>query len=165
MISNRNGHLIYGKRAVLVREVVDAVCDRKDMDWLTTRYPLAEHEVLECIDCIADLDDLGKGTHLKLKNAGDLQDIQLETVSISDKIFLKLIQYGRVFNRECVDINLLYDKGFRTCSIEIFEDLVADKLEFENSDIHYEIFKAYQECLGNNINYNIILDLLKEDET
>ena len=55
MITNRNGHLIYGKRAVLIRDVTESVCDRKKMDWLTQRFPLADYEVLECIDCIADL--------------------------------------------------------------------------------------------------------------
>lgn len=165
MISSRNGNLIYGKRAVLVRDVVDSVCDRKDMDWLTKRYPLLEQDILECIDCIADLETLGKGEHIRLKNTGDSQDIQLETVSISDKIFLKLIQYGRIFYPECTNLDLLYDKGFRVCSIEIFEDLVNNNNNFENSEIHSEIYDAYINCLGNDINSQLLLNLLKENET
>lgn len=165
MISSRNGNLIYGKRAVLISDVVNSVCERKDMEWLTLRYPLAEHEILECIECIADLEDLGRGEHLKLRNAGDSQDIQLETTSISDKIFLKLIQYGRTYSPECTDINLLFDKGFRVCSIEVFEDIVNNVDSFEHSDLHSEVYKAYINCLGNSIDTNVILQLLKEDET
>ena len=162
MITNRNGHLIYGKRAVLIRDVTESVCDRKKMDWLTQRFPLAELEVLECIDCIADIENLGPGEHLKLNNAGDAQDVQLETISISDTIFLKLIQFGRIYNPECTDIDFLFDQGFKVASIEVFEDLVAGHSNFENSELHSQVYNAYKRCLGNTIEDHIMLNLLKE---
>ena len=38
-IRTPNGHLVVSRHAVPVREVVNSVCDRNDMDYITTRYP------------------------------------------------------------------------------------------------------------------------------
>ena len=57
-ISNRNGHLIIGRHAVPVREVADSICDRMDIEWLTARYPLVKEEIMDCMDCVADIDKL-----------------------------------------------------------------------------------------------------------
>ena len=71
MINTRNGHLVLGRHAIPVREVTNAVCDRKDMDYICSRYPLKPDEVMECIDCVADLDNLDHGIHLELSNGSD----------------------------------------------------------------------------------------------
>ena len=41
--------------------------------------------------------------------------LTLVTTKISDVIFLKVIQYGKVFLEKETDFNKLYDKGFRQC--------------------------------------------------
>ena len=46
MINTRNGHLVLGRHAIPVREVTNAVCDRKDMDYICSRYPLKPDEVM-----------------------------------------------------------------------------------------------------------------------
>ena len=93
MINTRNGHLVHGKHAIPVREVVNRVCDRQDMEWITNRYPMQDFEVMECIDCVADLDNLDYGVHLELSNGSDtVGEITIETRSISDTFFVKCIQ-------------------------------------------------------------------------
>ena len=72
MISTRNGHLIYGKVAVPVREVTDAICDRASMDYICNRYPLTPTQVMECLDAVADIDKIDTGTHLVLRNGSDI---------------------------------------------------------------------------------------------
>ena len=75
-ITNRNNHLVVGKRAILIRDITESVCNRKSMDWIKNRYPIDEMEVWECIDTIADIDDLPAGVHLKVRNtSADKQDI------------------------------------------------------------------------------------------
>ena len=94
MISSRNNHLVIGKRAVLVRDVVDSVCARNSVDFITRRFPVNLQEIWECIDAIADIDRLGRGVHLKVNNSSnDRQNINLETIQISDIFFIKTVQY------------------------------------------------------------------------
>ena len=67
-INTRNGHLVLGKHAVPVREVTNAVCDRMDIEYITNRYPISPQDVMDCVDCIADIDKLDHGIHLELAN-------------------------------------------------------------------------------------------------
>ena len=89
-INTRNGHLVIGKHAVPVREVTNVVCDRRDMEYITNRYPISPQEVMDCIDCIADLDKLDQGIHLELANGSDdIGKVTIETRQMSDTFFLK----------------------------------------------------------------------------
>ena len=105
MISSRNNHLVVGKRAVLVRDVVNSVCDRHTIEFITKRFPVSLIEIWECIDTIADIDSLGRGLHLKVvNNSSDRQDIKIEAVQISDTFFIKVVQFGKIFLPECNDL-------------------------------------------------------------
>ena len=98
MIASRNNHLVVGKRAVLIRDITDSVCARNNIDFITRRFPVNITEVWECIDAIADIDRIGRGVHLKVSNTSqDRQNINLETVQISDIFFIKVIQFGKIF--------------------------------------------------------------------
>ena len=98
MISSRNNHLVIGKRAVLVRDVVDSVCARNSVDFITRRFPVNLQEIWECIDAIADIDRLGRGVHLKVNNSSnDRQNINLETIQISDIFLLKQFSMEKYF--------------------------------------------------------------------
>ena len=110
MISSRNNHLVVGKRAILVRDVVNSVCDRQTIEFITKRFPVDLLEIWECIDTIADIDSLGRGVHLKVvNNSLDRQDIKIETVQISDTFFIKVVQFGKIFLPESNNFNELYD--------------------------------------------------------
>lgn len=164
-ISNRNGHLIIGRHAVPVREVADAICDRMDIEYLTTRYPLRNDEVMECLDCVADLDKLSGGGHLTLRNTAEkIGEITLETKSISDVFFLKTMQYGRVFLPHEDDFNTLYDKGFRMFAIESFEDDLNNSVTFESSDMHVIVYNAIMDITIEGFDKNLFVSFLKEED-
>ena len=165
MISNRNGHLVLGRHAVPVREVTNSVCDRVDMDFICTRFPLQPHEVMECIDCIADHDNLDRGVHLELVNGNDnVGEVLLETRSISDTFFIKTIQFGRVFLEQEQDFNILYDKGFRMCAMESFEDVLNNSVGYESSDLHVIVYNAIMDITDEEFNKQQFVDFLKEQD-
>lgn len=165
MISTRNGNLIYGRHAVPVREVVDAICDRAHMDWICARYPLKPVEVLECLDAVADIDKLGGSDHLILRNSSDNpSDVTIEITSISDIFFLKVMQYGKVFLENEYDFNLLYDKGFRMCAIESFEDIVNGSVGYESSEIHTIVVSAILDIAGPDFDKELFIKFLKEED-
>ena len=60
MISSRNNHLVVGKRAILVRDVVNSVCDRQTIEFITKRFPVDLLEIWECIDALADIEEQAK---------------------------------------------------------------------------------------------------------
>jgi len=166
-ISTRNGHLVSGRHAVPVREVVNSVCDRNDMDYITTRYPLQPQEVMDCIDCVADLDKLDHGIHLELANGSDtVGEVTIETRQMSDTFFVKTIQYGKVFLPQEADFNKLYDKGFRMCAIESFEDVLNNSVGYESSDLHVIVHDAIMNITDEEFDKELFVKFLKEqDET
>lgn len=164
-ISNRNGHLIIGRHAVPVREVADSICDRMDIEWLTARYPLVKEEIMDCMDCVADIDKLSGSGHLTLRNTADkIGEITLETKSISDVFFLKTIQYGRVFLPNEYDFNILYDKGFRMFAIESFEDDLNNSVTFKSSDTHVIVYNAIMDITVEDFNKELFIKFLKEED-
>ena len=166
-INTRNGYLVLGRHAVPVREVTNAVCDRKDIDWICTRYPLNNQEVMECIDCVADLDKLDKGVHLELANGSDVTgQVTIETRQMSDTFFVKTIQYGKVFLPNELDFNTLYDKGFRMCAIESFEDVLNNSVGYESSDLHVVVYDAITSITDEEFDKQLFVNFMKEqDET
>ena len=165
MIASRNNHLVVGKRAVLIRDITDSVCARNDIDFITRRFPVSESEVWECIDAIADIDRIGRGVHLKVSNTSqDRQNINLETVQISDIFFIKVIQFGKIFLPESNNFNKLFDKGFIKLATEVYGDLTQGVTTFEESDVHVVIHRAIDNAIGDTLTNDKMYNLLKEQD-
>ena len=165
MIASRNNHLVVGKRAVLIRDITDSVCARNDIDFITRRFPVNISEVWECIDAIADIDRIGRGVHLKVSNTSqDRQNINLETVQISDIFFIKVIQFGKIFLPESNNFNKLFDKGFIKLAAEVYGDLTQGVTTFEESDVHVVIHRAIDNAIGDTLNNDEMYNLLKEQD-
>jgi len=165
MIDTRNGHLVIGRHAVPVREITNAICDRVDMDWLTNRYPLQKSDVMACIDCIADLDNLNGKGDLTLRNSAiNIGEVTVETKTISDIFFLKAIQYGAIFLPKEYDFNTLYDKGFRMLAIESFEDVLNGSVTFKSSDLHNIVYNAIMEITDGEFNKEDFVNFLKQQD-
>ena len=165
MIASRNNHLVVGKRAVLIRDITDSVCARNSIDFITRRYPVDATEVWECIDTVADIDRIGRGVHLKVSNTSqDRQNINLETVQISDTVFSKVIQFGKIFLPESNDFNELFDKGFIKLATEVYGDLTQGVTTFEESDVHVVIYKAIDDAIGDTLGNDEMYNLLKEQD-
>ena len=166
MISSRNNHLVVGKRAILVRDIVNSVCDRQTIEFISKRFPVSLIEIWECIDTIADIDSLGRGLHLKVvNNSSDRQDIKIEAVQISDTFFIKVVQFGKIFLPECNDFSKLFDKGFIKLAVEVYDDLSQGMDVFEESELHVVVHKAIDGALGNTLSNEELFSLLQvEDE-
>ena len=165
MIASRNNHLVVGKRAVLIRDITDSVCARNDIDFITRRFPVNITEVWECIDAIADIDRIGRGVHLKVSNTSqDRQNINLETVQISDIFFIKVIQFGKIFLPESNNFNKLFDKGFIKLAAEVYGDLTQGVTTFEESDVHVVIHRAIDNAIGDTLTNDQMYNLLKEQD-
>jgi len=165
MIASRNNHLVVGKRAVLIRDITDSVCARNDIDFITRRFPVSVSEVWECIDAIADIDRIGRGVHLKVSNTSqDRQNINLETVQISDIFFIKVIQFGKIFLPESNNFNKLFDKGFIKLAAEVYGDLAQGVTTFEESDVHVVIHRAIDNAIGDTLTNDEMYNLLKEQD-
>ena len=129
--------------------------------WLSVNY----HEVFECIDCIADLDKVDAGIHLTLTNgSSDVGKVTIETSMMSDTFFIKAIQYGKVFLPDVNDFNDLYDKGFRMCSIESFEDDLNGSVGFESSELHCIVYDAIMDIVDGEFDKQEFVNFLKGED-
>ncbi len=166
-ITNRNNHLVVGKRAILIRDITESVCNRKSMDWIKNRYPIDEMEVWECIDTIADIDDLPAGVHLKVRNtSADKQDIVMEVAQISDVFFIKTIQYGKIFLPDSDDFELIFNVGLNRLALESYDDIVNGSISYQESDLHNLTYNAFSKELESILTPHEIVRLLREsDET
>jgi len=165
MIETRNNTLVIGKLAVPVRNITDSIIDRKTINYITKRFPVSLPEIWECIDAIADIDKLGRGVHLKVNNSSsDRQNINLETIQISDTLFIKVVQFGKIFLPDSNDFSKLFDTGFIKLATEVYGDLVQGISTFEESDVHVVVHKAIDNAIGDTISNDELYRLLKEQD-
>ena len=164
-ITNRNNHLVLGKRAILVRDVTDSVANRKSMDWIMQRFPIEESEVWECIDAVADLDLLTSGVHLKVRNTSDdKQDIIIEVAQISDTFFIKTLQYGKIFLPKSNDFEQIFNVGLNRLALESYQDVVNGSISYQESDLHLLTYNAFNKELESVLSTDKVLELLKESD-
>jgi hypothetical protein len=161
MISNRNGYLVVGKFSVPIREITDCIVERNELDTICKKYPISKNEVFECLDAVADLDSITSRDRLKCKNIGTNEDIQIQTVSITDNLFLKIVQFGRVINDNLDDFNRLFDVGFLNLAYECYEDIHNGHRQFENSELHTIVFDAVESMIDGQISMEDLYNLLQ----
>lgn len=161
MISNRNGYLVVGKLNVPIREITDCIVERNELETICKKYPISKNEVFECLDAIADLDSINSRDRLKCKNIGTNEDIQIQTVSITDNLFLKIVQFGRVINDKLEDFNKLFDLGFLNLAYECYEDIHNGHRQFENSELHTIVFDAVESMVDGQIPMEDLYNLLQ----
>jgi hypothetical protein len=83
---------------------------------------------------------------------------------MSDTFFLKTIQYGKVFLQNEDDFNILYDKGFRMCAIESFEDDLNGSVGYESSDLHCIVYDAIMDIVDGEFDKQEFVNFLKEED-
>ncbi len=170
MISTRNATrtLVVGKHAVPVRQVTEAICERRPFDWIQIRFPVTKSEIFECIDAVADIDNFRKGEHLKLENVGEGDDILIKVLSISDTCFIKVLQFGRVYLHNSVEMEEVFDKGLCMLAYLCFKDVVENQKDFIDSDPLSEIvLEAFRNACEHSDNelYNILKEQIENEET
>jgi hypothetical protein len=161
MINNRNGYLVVGKFSVPIREITDCIVERNELEVICKKYPISKEEVFECLDAIADLDSITSRDRLKCKNIGTNEDIQIQTVSITDNLFLKIVQFGKVINDNLEDFNKLFDVGFLNLAYECYEDIHNGHRQFENSELHTIVFDAVESMVDGQISMEDLYNLLQ----
>ena len=165
MISTRNATrtLVVGRHAVPVRDITNSICDRETMEYITRRYPVTKDEVFESIDAVADLDELTAGTHLKVEDQStDTDVITLGVLTISDILYLKLVQFGRITLPKEERFNVLFDYGLMECALDCYSDLANGTEEFMNCEVHETVYNSIQNACGEKYSNEQLLDILKE---
>jgi|TARA_R110001592_G_scaffold132997_16_gene348086 hypothetical protein len=165
MISTRNATrtLVVGKHAVPVRDITEAVCDREELDYILKRFPISKDEVFESIDAVSDLDPLNAGTHLKVEDISTEEDIiTLNVLTVSDIMYLKLVQYGRVVLPKEVRFNVLFDYGLMESALDCYSDIANGNDSFMSSEMHETVYNAVQKACSDTYSTDQLLNLLKE---
>lgn len=151
MIESRgnDNKVVTSAHGVLVEDIAKAVIEYKTLDWICNRYPVSVDEVFEVIDYLADtLEDSINFKSIKFKNLGTPDDIDLETRMITDGVYFKVLQYGKILYPEVEVFEDLYAKGLSSFIADIYTDLDNGNTDFEYSPIHNAIYHGVTAELG-----------------
>jgi len=163
-ITTRNGNIVVGSLFVPIRDIISDVLDRRRMDWITNRYPVTEADVLDAVDYLADHYDFDGSNLINLRIEIREGFLEIQPTSVSDSIFLKLIQFGRIFTPKDTNIESLFNKGFLNCVIESIEAKLEGSLDTQIDNLHGIIYNSVKKALSDSdLTDQAILDLLKEE--
>ena len=151
MIESRgnDNRTVTSSNGVLTSDITNAVIEYKSIEWITTRYPVTEDEIFEAIDYFADTtEDAIDHKSIKFKNHGTPDDIDLETRMITDSMFFKVVQYGKVLYPELTCFDVLYSKGLAGMIADVYTDLEKGITDFEVSPAHNAVYTGVRNELG-----------------
>jgi uncharacterized protein (DUF433 family) len=151
MIESRghDGIPVTSNRGVMVSEIGNAIIMYKSLDWICQRFPITEDEVFEVIDYYADtLEETINHKSIKFRNHGTAEDIDLETRMITDGVFYKVVQYGKIMYPEYTEFDDLYSNGLSALIADVYYDLERGVFDFETSPVHNAIYTGVRNELG-----------------
>ena len=156
-----NNIVVTGRRGVVVSDIAESIINSKPLEWIKNRFPVNDEEVFEVIDYYGDkLEGTISDGCLTLLNRGTIEDIDLEVTHISDAMFFKLLQYGRIFYPSELRFEWIFQGGLEMAIIEIFKDIEAGNRDFESSDFHNYVYEAVSDSVGKDINATEVLKSL-----
>lgn len=151
MISSRgpNNVLVVERSCVPVFEVCESVTARYTVDDLKARYQVTEDEIFECIDAFSDLYGPSSNDFIEFdcteSTKLDFTDLDVDTVAVSDWVFLTIITYGRTLNMHSVDFSLLYEIGIEAIFVDCLRDIARGSIDYSDiSAIHSIVFNSFE---------------------
>lgn len=150
MITKRgpNNILVVERTAVPVAEVCSELIRKETFSEVTETFPVNKEEILECIDIFCSGFGPRENDFLEVICTVIEGDIELETVGLSDWVYLSLVELGVVFLPETDDLMELYVKGLEQVMYDCLTDKMAGLKDFRNSGVHDVVFTGFEEAYG-----------------
>ena len=159
--------LVLDRTNVPMLEICDAVAEHRTFDWIKTRYPVNNDEIFQCIETFVDVTKPSKKDKLELRAVPSYDtesEFDIETAAITDRIYFLILSYAKAMIPLCEDIEDLFRYGLELIINEALTDIKNGHRNFENSEIHSIVFKAFEKMHLENhdLTINSIDDILKQ---
>ncbi len=159
-ISSRghNNTLVLDSCAVPVTEMFESLINFRDIKEITRRYPVSADEIFECADACLDISPLTEDDFIDFEclplERGDPEEddeFNLNTVKISDHMYISVITHARTFFPEVDDIDKLYTDGLYLILAECVMDLSQGNEYFKSSELHSIVFEGFQKAFPHDV--------------
>ena len=149
-IINRNGILVTEKRKVPVLDIMEELCDTRNLDRITTKFPISEEDFWDSLDAFVDHYANGgscdicftKFDHVALRDPF----FALETTAITQEMFTSILRYGRVYVDESFNIDRIYQVGLYFIVVEIMESLHITNATDGLTSVHLDVLPGLEEA-------------------
>lgn len=158
-ISSR-GHdriLVLDNCAVPVVEMFESLINFRNIDEILKRYPVKPDEIFECADACLDMSPLTDDDFVEFEcealdsDDSEEEEFNLNTVSISDHVYISVITHARNFYPEVNDIDKLYIDGLYLILAECVMELSQGHEFFRHSELHDIVFRGFQKAFPQDI--------------
>jgi hypothetical protein len=155
---------VVGRSLASLSEMISYLLEHRNAEKTAARFNLTIDEVYHGIDFWTDINQVGAESYLTLSNEGDVENIQLDTTSVTSDVWLGIVNYARMFYPTEANINDLYQQGIRLVTLECYIDLQRGKNEYLSSDLHNLVFAAVVNAIGTKFDPKEMLRMLGIDE-
>lgn len=158
-ISSR-GHdriLVLDSCAVPVTEMFESLINLRSIEEITRRYPVNVDEIFECADACLDMSPLTEEDFIEFEcvplesTDSEEDEFNLNTVSISDHVYISVITHARNFYPDVNDIDKLYTDGLYLILAECVVELSQGQEFFRHSDLHQIVFDGFRKAFPKDI--------------
>lgn len=162
MISPRGPEniLVVDRTGISVLDICMSILHSGTFENITKKMPVNKEEIVECINTFCD--HIAKSEHdfieIECKKEGDL--IHVETVGLSDWVFISALQIGLELEPEEQDINTVYAAGIESIFVDCLVDEYKDVEHYKFSDIHKLVMDGFTTAFGKVERDDVITMLL-----
>jgi len=135
--------MVVDRTTVPVSSVCDAVIDSNSISDVLQRLPINEEEIFAAVDAMVGIVGVSYRDHVKFKCDRDEEDVSVETVTVTDNVYLNALLFGREQQPEEKHLFSLYAYGIESIMFDCLLDIKDGKHYYQNSTIHSMVYQAF----------------------
>jgi uncharacterized protein (DUF433 family) len=151
MFSQRGQTVVLDRTAVPLNDIINSLITKRNFRITRQQFPISNEEILAAIEYYIDHKSSGNAKHEKISfevSTDDIGEINVNTESMTDWVFLNCLLYGHMFYPDLEDLNRLYAKGLENIVKEILQDLQQGNTDFKGSALHDLVYESFIESYG-----------------
>lgn len=154
-IVSRSGMLVTEQGKVPVMDIIQEMSQHRSMARITAKYPVNEAVVWDAMDAYSDRYVKSNFCTASFSQF-DYEDIchpdfGLETIMLSQEMFVDVVRFGRVYVDELDDLDRLYQVGMYFLVTELLESIHSTSGMEGLSSLHFSVLGALEESYSGSI--------------
>ncbi len=154
-IVSRSGILLTEQGKVPILDIIKEITEHRSMARITAKYPISESAVWDAMDAYSDA-YIKSSLCQAAFTVFDYEDIcdpgfGLETVILSQEMFVDVVRFGRLFVDDLYDLDRIYQVGMYFLVIEVLESIHATSSLEGLSSLHFSVLAALEESYSGSI--------------
>jgi len=137
---------VLNRNAVQVSDICSDLIYSETTDRIRQRYNISDKELISCIEKYTE--HSSNRDFVELACSTEDKEMYVETVGLSDWVFLVCLLRGKQKHPRLRKTEILYARGAESYIIDCFKEVIEHSNEFMKSDIHRIMFNGFQDACG-----------------